>query len=441
VTVFDETWRAQLTEPQRAVAEQILAGRTGVHLLSAPAGSGKSFMAASVAASLLREPRRILIVAPTVLSEELALRAAGDGNHPIFEITKADVRIGSRQKDWPADAIGIVRPKALHFRPLLEHIAETKWGFAIVDDDRVDPDTVGAIQELLRRDVLERVLVLAASPADAGRWRLLSQVEETVWKPPSFLVAWEPEALVTFESLTYRRDGDEVRLLHQVERLVEEFGEIPELGLEQLPIAGASSSFALQAQALRIFHRVRAARNAAAHGELHLESEETLVDPGTLVRLTRDLERIVVSVDELDHDAKLTAVLTGLADTVDSRRIVFFASADTARYVADGLRLQRADFLLLDRKTSGAKLDHDLRQSGTLILAVDRNLFGRDLRSVQVAVNYDLPPTLQQAYLRLSRLGAEPDAKRSISVLTPIDESHASAWEERQLDQLGLRRG
>ena len=337
MTVLDETWGARLTEAQRAVAERVLAGTRQTHVVVAPTGSGKSFMAASIAASLLKKSQPVLIVAPTLFAEQLALRAADAGNHPTFEITKAEVRAGPTRDDWPDDAIGIVTPEALRFSPLLKHIGKRKWGLAIVDDGSAGPQTMNAIQKLQHGGALERVLVLA-SPADALHWRSLDHVRETVWEQPSVISIAEREALLTFESLPYRRDEDEARLQGKVERLVKEFGHISEFGLDQLPMAAASSAFALQAHALRVFHRFRAARNAAAHGELHPKSADTPVDTGTLVRLTQELERIVVSVDELDYDAKLSALIARITDAADSRCVVFFALQDTARYVADALR-------------------------------------------------------------------------------------------------------
>lgn len=229
----------------------------------------------------------------------------------------------------------------------------------------------------------------------------------------------------TYSNLSLYRWGDrEADLIAMTQALVTTSGPLlPEMKLGRLLIAAASSPFALQAQSLRLLHRIRASRNLAAHGQLRLLNEEEPKQQEQLIALYRELERVVVGVDQLEHDAKLEALMAVIGQT-GTGGVVFFKLPETADYADQALRLNNVPSLRIERSASNQDLVSS-EKSGMFLLAVDRELVGFDLRGFGTAINYDLPEGPRDLYARIARLAGD-----SPRVLTLIDQGHNSRSEE-----------
>jgi len=357
---------------QQTFIRSFLNGEPRFHLLSSPAGLGKSFTALTACAEAWNTgiARRILLMVPTraLLDQwvEMLKRAAPGSNvMPVDRRRWREIRADSADYPFPMTGIGILvlSKDALRDDDAAAGLFSAKWDMVVVDDaDTVVIEHPGlALSFLLQQKTgVTRTLLLTRSHP-AGH----AVLEEAF--PEAVVTAWTAETPLRvdgrpvlegldIQSMPFRRSPEEQAvLLHLQNSLASLRSERGAVGWQAISLlqAGSSSLFTLE-QRLR---RIIAQRNELAHGRQllkeepaagdidEIEPEELSFGEGLTPRLAglSDLAmRLLPEIERVEGDPKLeqtVALASNLLNTESRlpRICIFTQFIDTAAYVADAV--------------------------------------------------------------------------------------------------------
>lgn len=357
---------------QKDFIRTFLNGQPKLHLLSGPAGLGKSFTAIAACAEAwnTRIAQRILLIVPTraLLGQwaETLKRAAPRSKVMAVDRRKwREIRAESGDHPFPMTGTGILvlSKDALRDDDAAAGLISAKWDMVVVDDaDTFLIENSGvALSFLLQQKTgVTRTLLLTRShPAGHAVFaEAFPRAVATAWTAETPLRIDGRPVLegLDIQSMPYRRSPEEQAvLLHLQNSLASLRSERGAIGWQAISLlqAGSSCLFTLEQRLCQIIAR----RNDLAHARAPLTADPATEDLDELEqdewssgeelasRLTAmaDLAaRLLPEIERVEGDPKLERTVElalRLLDT-DRRRpriCIFSQFIDTVAYVADSL--------------------------------------------------------------------------------------------------------
>lgn len=423
--------RLGLSSEQLEVVERFFASPSPVQaVLRGPVGTGKTLTASAIGGRALEMGASGVAVLGRrrVVAESIAWRAAPP-EMPPFELTQS---VLMAMKGQPARPLPVSR--SLVFGTLKQSVRsaigdaflDRPWDVLIVDmSGGPDTESEEMLRQLVSRAQVSRLLVM-------DDW------------PPSVELAWfarhefrlggaadgsESERRVRFSVVNYLRSSAEQALIGDAQELTSRLRPFRVRPPARVAAAASSSPLALQGEAWRVEQELRALRNRWAHG-LGDRSKD-LPNPALmpdLDELRETLLQLADKVDAVETDSKYQAFASLLAEQQDGASCVVFCEfARTASYVAQRLSAAGRQAVAVTGESALHAIDDSF---DSVLVCFDEVLEGLDLRSANVAFNYDLPASVRRAHLRWSRLdwARRHDPPQMVSLFDQSGASHRERY-------------
>jgi len=357
---------------QKAFVRSFLNGEPSFHILSSPAGLGKSFAALAACAEAwnTQTAQRMLLIVPTrTIAAQWAdmLKRAAPGSEAMAVDRRRwrEIRAETSAPPSPITDTGILvlAEDALDDVEAAAALVSTCWGIVVVDDadDFFVRNSGIALPLLLQQKTgVTRTLLLTRSHG-AGRTALAQAF------PRAIITAWTaatPQRVdgrpvlegLNIQSMPYHRSPQEQAvLLHLQNSLAAIRSEYRSVGWTAISLlqAGSSCLFTLEQRLRQIIAR----RNDLAHGRAPFQDEPARDDveigesdelafgnklTPPLVGLTDLAVRLLPEIESVEGDPKLERTVEIASQLLDTKhrlpRICIFTQfIDTVAYVADAL--------------------------------------------------------------------------------------------------------
>lgn len=228
-------WQANFVESFLEV------GSSAFQVLVAPPGTGKSHTAAALVAEFTRsEPRRILVLVPTLALRfqwALSVRRVEPEN-PVQVIDRRAFRelvatFPLGQSPWSAAGVYIMSQEFAKLEDVASSLCTSGWDLVIVDDAHrlVSPQRATLLFRLLEAGVLGRLLMLTTVRTPAFQEWLMGFAERAHPSKSTILVEWSgpqtdwdgtivDRARVFFREIPYRRGSEEVEFIRKLQSVL-----------------------------------------------------------------------------------------------------------------------------------------------------------------------------------------------------------------------------
>ena len=411
-------------------------GARPYHLLISRVGMGKMQMAGALCAYVLtnRLAKRILILTPAPLTEHY--KSVLTDNLETVPIALVDMRtfrelqanVGVDESPWPESVVAILSLDTAKKEKIAASLSEVEWDLVLVDEAHLLTGKRGALVErLINTSAAHRVLFMTTLPREEIFSSIVPDIAKTEWR---YLTDWEGKSLMPPEAqshlVDYVRSEGEIDFIEELKALV---GQLPDnittRFLERILLRRAGSTmFAIEQSLIRL-------RNRLAHGfaeELPkdewlatFEQDDTDAEVDkrdksvwfTVSNALEKVEKLLQTLDRLDADRKLGALLQLLAELTKKRsghlsRICIYSSfRDTVSYLSSSV----VDAGFVAYQIVGAmaigERERSLREvleQGGILIATSVSLEGMDLTTVDSVIHYDLPGSEIEMEARRSRV-------------------------------------
>jgi superfamily II DNA or RNA helicase len=382
------------------------------HMLVAPPGFGKTFLAIHIASAMLKESAsaRVLMLAPNSMMAEHFAQKIQEGGADAISVDKRRFRelAASAPKGgalWPSGRVIVISVDIAKQEDVAQAIIETSWDLIIWDEaHRIVGLRKQLLELLLRIGVASRLLLLTATPDGLS----IDGLDVTTWERNGIAPAVQ-KSLCTVE---YERHPDEVVALTALTDFILCLPETAEgrLLAGSLQDSASSSYSALENLIFLIgsAERFREIRNFLSNGQMSEETQSNAPSIETVVVWSKVLE----SLDAISVDSKLEALKSILlqqiaySDQVSRRVCILTAFKDTASYIQSALR----DFdVSIECIHEGTTLEGRYRAEShflggdVVLILTDAAAQDLELREADFLIHYDLPREDLQFEMRVGQ--------------------------------------
>ena len=414
-------------------------------VLVATPGSGKTVAAVSLANEIAKANSnyRILIIGPRIIGgmyEQLLTRAIP--NARVCVVTRRVLReleatAEEGQPIWPVPYMAVLGMDTARQEDVIRHLRSVSWDFVVVEELQLFARSRWTLLKTIITDkAFERVLLIGITSNLKGVESLLKNTTRTEWLT-SDLKDWAGRPLFAgrlpaFNTVRYRRSGDEVSLLRSVLALTEELASttVGQTVKKTLLKQAASSPPALE-------RTVRHLRNALAHGlsdtlltwtagspieqgSEGLESDADMAAFSTPARTpwrskARAFEALAALLERLEsmHADKKREALESLLQRLDQDAgphlqhiCILCSSRATANYLHTVVMEHGKNTWLLTGENTPEQFNKTLdgfKNDGGVLISTLFVLQGLDFRYVEAFIHYDLPVSEAEMWARVNR--------------------------------------
>lgn len=420
------------------------------HLLGAPVGSGKIYVATRVASYMLKHElaRRVLVLTPSSLAQmwHVRLAEACEGMPSIVVSRPAYRELLARtpvnELPWRQPLIAVAPIDTAKQDDIAESFAQVHWDLVIIDEAHLlsGPHRMALLRRLMSANAIGRLLLMTATPLPFFG-PFLAKREEVVTSPLADLAFtnwftglrnWEGELIVRPPvrriTVEYQRGPDEVAFLQTFCRGLGELTTNQTSAFVQTILVhrAASSIFAVE-QSLRRLQRTLALRATQASellagptddledlydDTISEQSWNSLWENGNAA--IRFVESSLNSLEQVQSDEKLASVtklLQQLLDDSTCKICVISSYVDSLNYLHSAISdlnitagLITGGQIFMEREEAVRRFLHD----GRLLLATDAVMEGFNMAQVNHVIHFDLPQNpnrLMQRQGRFDRIG------------------------------------
>ncbi|MDP9315044.1 MAG: DEAD/DEAH box helicase [Chloroflexota bacterium] len=397
--------------------------------LVAPAGTGKSYTAIRVVTEMIaaREATRVLILVDGKALQNYVVARLRDqiSDLPVIGVDKRvfreiDVSVEAGTSPWSRPVVAVMNLHVAVQEDVASSIVGATWDLVVVDTSSDLTIEQLTLIELFRHGLKVQRLLLVLPPQTKDNvvgFQTTSWVDEGKTAPP----------VIKSHVVEYERTKEEVEFFLAVREFAAAFDAKDNTALRQsLFLRAASSSLYAIEQSLR--NRLNALTNQLPLSLTDVDPEasvdvtdelsaETLSAhrPGEMeaITLRQESEKLLGLIELLEDvgiDAKLQTLLATLNQITkygDAKYIVIFTTfARTSSYLHSSLMEAGYTTYSITGGTSvdeNARILAEYRQNGALLVATTAGLKGLEVGPVSIIINYDLPLTRDEWYVRLTR--------------------------------------